>query len=184
MIESDKNRSFARRSAFVIAIALLLAATSAPAQQLEVKLDAGEADAVLALVGRGDGASPADWQRLYDAEGYRRLKARESAMNRAFTDSAFRAFVLSPELKRRAPELARTLRDLVEDQGHDDVVMDLAGVTFIDSFGVRTLLQARSTLCERGGRFAITEPSAAVRRILEILRLDTELDIRAGSADS
>jgi hypothetical protein len=64
---------------------------------------------VLALVGRGDGASPADWQRLYDAEGYRRLKARESAMNRAFTDSAFRAFVLSPELKRRAPELARTL---------------------------------------------------------------------------
>jgi anti-sigma B factor antagonist len=83
-----------------------------------------------------------------------------------------------------APELARTLRDLVEDQGHVDVVMDLGGVTFIDSFGVRTLLQVRSTLCERGGRFAITEPSAAVRRILEILRLDAELDVRTGPADS
>jgi anti-sigma B factor antagonist len=82
-----------------------------------------------------------------------------------------------------APELARTMRDLIEDQDQVDVVMDLGGVTFIDSFGVRTLLQARSTLIERGSRFAITEPSSAVRRILEILGLDPELDVRAGRGE-
>ena len=83
-----------------------------------------------------------------------------------------------------APEVARTLRTLIEDEGHLDVVMDLAEVSFIDSFGVRTMLQARSSLCERDGRFTVAEPSSAVRRVFEILGLHSELDIRAARADS
>jgi hypothetical protein len=93
----------------VATLALLLVAANAPAQQLDVRLNTEEAEAVLALVARGRDASPADWQRLHSSEGYRRLKDREAAMNRAFTDSAFRSFVLSPQLKERARALARTL---------------------------------------------------------------------------
>jgi putative zinc-dependent peptidase DUF5700 len=53
--------------------------------------------------------SDADWHRLFSAEGYQRLKARETAMQRAFSDSGFSAFALSDTLGRRAPELRRAL---------------------------------------------------------------------------
>ena len=71
-----------------------------------------------------------------------------------------------------APAVERALRDLIEDQGHLDVVLHLGEVSFIDSIGVRTVLDARGSLCKRNGRFTIAEPSAAVRRVLTILGLD------------
>ena len=78
-----------------------------------------------------------------------------------------------------APALAKAMRDLIEDQGHLDVVLDLGAVTFIDSSGVRTILDARSALCGRNGRFTITDPSAAVDRVFEILSLHAQLGIQA-----
>jgi anti-sigma B factor antagonist len=78
-----------------------------------------------------------------------------------------------------APAVARALRDLIEDQGHLDVVLDLGAVTFIDSIGIRTVLDARSALCARRGRFTIVDPSAAVRRVLRILGLNAQLDAPA-----
>ena len=53
--------------------------------------------------------SEADWEKLFRSEGYRRLKERESYMQRAFTDSAFREFILSDTLVRRTPLLSSTL---------------------------------------------------------------------------
>ena len=50
-----------------------------------------------------------DWQRVFASEGYVRLKAREHAMQRAFEDDAFKAFVLSDELLAKRNELAATL---------------------------------------------------------------------------
>lgn len=102
------------------ALALLLAlsgisATVAQAQtnqdraRLDVRLVADEADAVLDLVALGSRATAADWQRLFDSEGYRRLKQREAAMGRAFTDSSFRAFVQDTALARHAPALREAL---------------------------------------------------------------------------
>jgi hypothetical protein len=51
----------------------------------------------------------ADWQKLFSSEGYRRLKKREAAMKRAFTDDDFKKFVLSPELLAKAERLQETL---------------------------------------------------------------------------
>jgi hypothetical protein len=89
----------------------LLAATSLSAQtsRLDVRLDTEEADAVLALVELGKRATESDWKRLFESEGYRRLKQREASLNRAFTDSSFRAFVADPALKARAPRLKEAL---------------------------------------------------------------------------
>ncbi|HLK16118.1 MAG TPA: DUF5700 domain-containing putative Zn-dependent protease [Fimbriimonadaceae bacterium] len=67
-----------------------------------------EPRAVLAILTKQN-PTDADWQRLWRTEGYRRLKAREAGMHRAFTDDDFRKFVESPELKAQAAELARTL---------------------------------------------------------------------------
>lgn len=94
----------------IIAGLLYAAQLSAQTPRLEVKLVTDEADAVLAIVARGHAATDADWKRLFDSEGYRRLKQREAGMKRAFTDSSFRAFVLDTPLARRAPRLDQALR--------------------------------------------------------------------------
>jgi hypothetical protein len=51
------------------------------------------------------------WSQLWKTEGYRRLKKREAEMGRAFTDSEFREFVESAELKAKAATLSATLNE-------------------------------------------------------------------------
>ena len=93
------------------AICWLLFAPALYAQtsRLDVRLVTDQADAVLRLVELGDRATGADWQRLFESEGYRRLKQREASLNRAFTDESFRAFVKDSSLQRRAVRLAQAL---------------------------------------------------------------------------
>jgi hypothetical protein len=79
---------------------------------LDVRVVTDQADAVLAILDQlAAGRDPAEsaWRRLFDAAGYRRLQQREAAIRRAFTDSAFREFVRSPDLVARAPALRATL---------------------------------------------------------------------------
>jgi len=81
-------------------------------ERVRLRLDSAEAVAVLRLLElerSGRVASDADRQRLYSTEGYVRLKAREAAMGRAFTDSEFTAFVRSDTLRSRAAALRRAL---------------------------------------------------------------------------
>jgi hypothetical protein len=97
--------------------------TSRPAgssARVQVVLDAEQAEAVLEILGKQPSAtavSEADWRRLFESAGYRRLSERETAMKRPFTREDFEAFVRSPELAARADALARTL----ESWRHADV---------------------------------------------------------------
>jgi hypothetical protein len=78
-----------------------------------LRLDTTEAVTVLEIMAAhssGRALSKEDWNRLYSSAGYRRLKAREAAMHRDFTDSTFATFVLSDTLGRRAAALRRSLR--------------------------------------------------------------------------
>jgi anti-sigma B factor antagonist len=50
------------------------------------------------------------------------------------------------------------------------VVVDLAGLTFVDSSGVNALVQAVRAVETDGGRAVLAAPSAPTRRILEITR--------------
>ncbi len=91
---------------------ILLAAPPVAARPDGVVLDTAEPEAVLAILDAlNAGADPADaaWDRLFATVGYRRLKEREAAMKRDFTDDDFRAFVLDPALRARAPELWTSL---------------------------------------------------------------------------
>jgi len=77
-----------------------------------------------------------------------------------------------PEFNKRMSELRH--------QGFHSIVLDLAGVTFMDSTGLHALVQAKRTIHERGIR-VILVPSPQVRRTLELVfpeplfaaRLDT-----------
>ena len=52
------------------------------------------------------------------------------------------------------------------------VVVDLAGVTYIDSSGVASLVEAFQLARKKGGYFALVSVSAAVMRVLSLARLD------------
>ena len=94
------------------ALVLALAAPAPGAPDLTIVTD--EAEAALAILELRHAGSPVPdtaWQRLFQSEGYRRLAAREAAMGREFGDSAFRAFMTSDTLLRRAPALRRTLHE-------------------------------------------------------------------------
>ena len=85
---------------------------AAAGERIAVQFDTAEAVAVLALVAARQQGRPLagpDWQRLLASDGYRRLKEREAAMQRAFTDSGFMAFVTADSLAARAPALRRAL---------------------------------------------------------------------------
>lgn len=87
-------------------------ADAALRDRLAVRFDAAQPEAVLAiLAGRQRDVPPtADhWRRLFATAGQRRLGERETAMGRAFTEEAFREFVLSDELLARAGALQSTL---------------------------------------------------------------------------
>lgn len=84
---------------------------SAQTSALNVRLVTDEAEAVLAILAKRKVNQPVtdqDWQRVFQSEGYTRLKQREAAMQRSFEDADFKAFVHSEALAQRAPLLEQT----------------------------------------------------------------------------
>jgi anti-anti-sigma factor len=67
-----------------------------------------------------------------------------------------------------ADELAAWLES--EGQGEGDLRVDAAGLSFVDSTGVRALLRAANAMAGRG-RLILRDPSPAVRRVLELAGL-------------
>jgi anti-sigma B factor antagonist len=65
-----------------------------------------------------------------------------------------------------APELVDLLNRL-RHHGHA-VTMDLAEVTFMDSTGLTTLMDAQVQAEREGCSFAVTRPSQAVKRVFEL----------------
>jgi anti-sigma B factor antagonist len=69
-----------------------------------------------------------------------------------------------------------TLRE-VQESGVSVIVLDLRGLSFMDSTGLRLLVQADSRARDLGQRLAIVRGPDAVHRVLEITGLDTKLDL-------
>jgi anti-anti-sigma factor len=63
-------------------------------------------------------------------------------------------------------EVSRTLTDAQRGQG--PVIVDLEGVTFMDSRGLGSLLAANERSREGAPQVSIYRPSEAVRRLLEV----------------
>jgi anti-sigma B factor antagonist len=75
-----------------------------------------------------------------------------------------------------SPQLRQALSEAI-DGGSMDVVVDLAEVGFIDATGVGALIAAVNQAQRVGRRLTLRAPSHAVRRVLEIVRLEPELPI-------
>ena len=77
-----------------------------------------------------------------------------------------------------APRFKDVLLQTIDD-GALQVVVDLAGVTFIDSTALGVLVSGGKSLDRRSGSLAISCPDEKIRRILEITGLDTVFGVFA-----
>ena len=96
----------------LVAIWFSCVAVSGQTSAVNVRLVDDEAEAVLAILAKRKANQPiveADWQRVFQSEGYVRLKQRETSMQRSFEDADFKTFALSDQLAERAPALRETL---------------------------------------------------------------------------
>lgn len=59
----------------------------------------------------------------------------------------------------------------------DRVVVDAAGLEFIDSSGLRALVQAQTALADRRATLVLRAPSVIVSRLLAVTGLDRTIDV-------
>jgi anti-sigma B factor antagonist len=69
-----------------------------------------------------------------------------------------------------APELDRRLRELT-DEGHPRVLLDLSGLSFVDSAGVSVLIRAKHDAEERGYTLILRRPTPQVQGVFALLGL-------------
>ncbi|MEU6595098.1 STAS domain-containing protein [Streptomyces sp. NPDC046881] len=77
--------------------------------------------------------------------------------------------------RHTAHHLADALQPLLGRDGHT-VLVDLSGVTFLDSTGLTCLITAYRTTRITGARLALIAPSQQVQKMLQLTGVDRVLD--------
>ena len=81
------------------------------------------------------------------------------------------------------PSFRDQLRRLVDD-GSSSIVIDLSGVQFIDSAGLRVLVDGLTRARRRDADLRVACPSASVRRTFEISGLDKVMNVHESVEDA
>ncbi len=76
-----------------------------------------------------------------------------------------------------SPELRKAILKAVP-SAEGGLAIDMAGVTYIDSSGVATLVEGLRSAREHGTGFVLVSPSPAVMQVLELARLDSIFEVR------
>lgn len=82
-----------------------------------------------------------------------------------------------------APELAPRLADL-QAATRDAVIVDVSGVTFIDSTGLNALVAGAQSIQSREARVIVAGASKHVARVFEIVRLGETLRLESTLEDA
>jgi anti-sigma B factor antagonist len=83
----------------------------------------------------------------------------------------------------RSPRVERSLASMIRKRP-DRIVVDLSGVTFIDSSGMAVLIRAMQNMKEYGGNLSLSGMNDNVRPIFETARLDQIFVIDPGDSGS
>jgi anti-sigma B factor antagonist len=83
-----------------------------------------------------------------------------------------------------ATVLEAELDRLAEDPELGSVVLDLRGLEFMDSSGLRLVVMADMRAREAGRRFALIRGGETVHRVFEITRMSDRLDFVAGPEEA
>jgi anti-sigma B factor antagonist len=69
-------------------------------------------------------------------------------------------------------QLHDSIRSVIQ-EGHPKVLVDLAGVSYVDSAGLGQLVQAHSVAKNHGGSLRVFNPTTRLRDLLTLTRLTT-----------
>lgn len=78
-----------------------------------------------------------------------------------------------------ADQLFREAHEVLRGSAPAQLVLDLSGVSFLDSSGIGTLVELRNVATDTGGTLTLRRPSERTRRLLEITALDSVFTISA-----
>src|SRR2546426_671607 len=78
---------------------------------------------------------------------------------------------------KSSPDLRAAIIDLYEKRGQHRVILDLAGVPYIDSSGVAILVEGLQEAKKRHARFILCALNEAPRHVLELTRLTKVFEI-------
>jgi anti-sigma B factor antagonist len=98
------------------------------------------------------------------------------ARTRKLADSAYLVCVSGELDLSTAPQLKQQLRNALEDAA-DTLVLDLSGVTFLDSATLSLVAGAHNHLAARRGRMLVVCPNSQVGRIFGLARMRTPLEL-------
>jgi anti-sigma B factor antagonist len=84
-------------------------------------------------------------------------------------------FELEGELDMASSTLLQEALSRTDWEESSTVVLDLRGVRFLDSAGLKAIFRARKAVRERGQQFAVTPGSPQVQRLLSLTHLDEHL---------
>lgn len=76
-----------------------------------------------------------------------------------------------------APTLDQRLGPLLDTPAVTVLLLDLAGLEYIGSAGIRLLVQARKILEARGGELVVAHLQPTVRRVIEIVKALPSTDV-------
>lgn len=65
---------------------------------------------------------------------------------------------------------------------HDPLIVDLSAVDFVDSSGLRVLLEAHQARKAAGNSLVLAQPSPAVQRVLDVAGVDGYLTVTSDPA--
>jgi anti-sigma B factor antagonist len=82
-----------------------------------------------------------------------------------------------------APQVETCLAELLE-AGARSVVVDLMGVSFMDSAGLGVLLSASKTLRARAGELVLAADDRRILRVLEITGLDRSIHVESSLVEA
>lgn len=72
---------------------------------------------------------------------------------------------------------APALAEAIDATEHGELIVDLAGVDFVDSSGLRVLLQSHQQLQAAGRALRLRRPSPVVQRLFDVAGVDGYLDV-------
>jgi len=82
-----------------------------------------------------------------------------------------------------SPGMRSTILEAIQGKGIVQVAVNLSEVTYVDSSGIATLVEALQLARSKRCRFVLFGLRQAAREVLELARLDKIFDIRAAEAD-
>jgi anti-anti-sigma factor len=85
--------------------------------------------------------------------------------------------VLSGELDPHTAPALRQRIDETTDESVDVLVLDVSGLRFIDSSGLRVIISAHKEMAARDGHLVLRSPTETTRRLLDITGLTDHIDI-------